>query len=243
MNAFTVCVDYHDILEHTAPLMRHHFKRWFVVTSEKFYEKTKAVCWPLGITVRETDAFYRDGAVFNKWAALEELLDYGGRHGVIAVVDADIVWPKHAPLSPVRGKLYSPYRYMYPDVDRVPPESEWDKYPIHRNFSEHAGYTQIFHADDPVLGKPPWHQIDWQHAGGADSFFQKKWRKEDKLRPTWYAMHIGPCGTNWCGRATAYADGTVPADADQKTGRLRKFMEGRRRAIGDKYAHERIRGD
>jgi hypothetical protein len=59
VNAFTVCVDYHDILAQTAPRMRHHFKRWFVMTSPKFFEQTKAVCWPLGITVRETDTCTR----------------------------------------------------------------------------------------------------------------------------------------------------------------------------------------
>jgi hypothetical protein len=241
VNAFTVCVDYHDILAQTAPRMRHHFKRWFVMTSPKFFEQTKAVCWPLGITVRETDAFYRHGAIFNKWAGLEELFDYGGRKGWITIVDADIVWPKEAPLDLVPGKLYNPFRYMYPEVNRVPPEIEWKLYPVHRNHHEHAGYCQIFPADDPVLGPPPWHQTDWQHGGGADSFFQKRWNPKDKLRPSWYCIHIGPCGTNWCGRASAYADGSVPADADQKTGRLRKFMEGRRRAIGDKYAHERIK--
>jgi hypothetical protein len=65
----------------------------------------------------------------------------------------------------------------------IPPENEWTKYPIHRNTKEWAGYSQIFHADDPVLGQPPWYDISWSHAGGADSAFQHKWTEDKKIRP------------------------------------------------------------
>lgn len=240
ITAFTVCVDYHDIFALTAPLMREKFDHWYVVTSPGFREETAKVCHANDIVMHATDAFYRDGAVFNKFLALEELFDVAGRRGWCCILDADIVWPKESPLDLVKGKLYTPPRYMYPEVNRIPPEEEWSKFPIHRNMGEWAGYTQIFHADDPVLGPAPWHETNWRHAGGGDSFFQRKWRKEDKIRTSWYAMHIGPSGSNWCGRSTRYADGSVPEDSDAKIRKLREFMRLRGTVGGDKFHHEKL---
>lgn len=240
MNAFTVCVDYHDIFRQIAPMMRHRFDRWFVVTDHKFADQTADAIKGLEIHLLATDAFYRNGAVFNKFLALEELFDFGGRKGWMCIIDADIVWPKDAPLQLQKGKLYTPARYMYPEVNRIPPESEWSLYPVHRNLGEHAGYTQIFHADDPVLGPAPWHETNWTTAGGPDSFFQKKWDRRDKVRPPWYCIHIGPSGANWAGRASAYADGTVPPDADDKTGTIRKFMRLRGTVKEDRFHHEKL---
>lgn len=239
MNAYIVCVDYHDILAQTLPLNRHHFDRVNVVTDKKHYYATRQVTEANNASLTATDSFYAGGATFNKWVALEELFDQCGRDGWLVIIDADIVWPNIAPLDLIPGKLYTPARYMYPEVKRIPPESEWSLYPIHRNLGEWAGYTQIFHADDPVLGPPPWHEINWRHAGGADSFFQRKWAKANKIRPSWNCLHVGPSGMNWCGRATAYADGSVPSDSDDKVAVLRQFMAGRRTMRN--YEHERIK--
>src|SRR5205085_1870944 len=87
------------------------------------------------------------------------------------------------------------------DIRPYPPESLWHQFPIHRNVSEHAGYSQIFHLKDTHLPRPPWHDINWVHAGGADSFFQQLWPKENKVRPTFSVLHIGDAGLNWMGRA------------------------------------------
>jgi hypothetical protein len=142
----------------------------------------------------------------------------------------------------VKGKLYTPCRYMYPEVYRVPPEEEWPLYPTHPNVGEFAGYCQIFHAEDPVLGPAPWHDTRWKHAGGADSFFQRKWDIRNKVRPSWRCLHIGPCGMNWAGRATKYADGSVPPDSDVKTNQIREFMRLRKQTVGDRFRHEKIGG-
>jgi hypothetical protein len=161
-----------------------------------------------------------------------------------------------------RGKLYSPLRRMLEDTSHkfhhpispytgeatgiplhlhFPPESQWDQYPIHRNVGEWAGYTQIFHADDPVLGPAPWHETDWKHAGGADSFFQAKWKKEDKVRPDFEVLHLGPAGMNWCGRATEFVGGGKPIDADRNLSVLKQFMHGRRLQTGpEKFQHEKL---
>lgn len=185
-----------------------------------------------------TDLFFANGADFNKYAALEAALDHFGREGFITLLDADIVYPEGVSLEPVFGKLSTPHRRLYPEVTRIPPESEWPRLPVHRNASEWAGYSQTFHAEDPAMGPPPWHWTDVRHAGVADSIFQRKWQQSDKIRPAWKCLHLGPCGANWCGRATAYADGTSPKDADVKTAKLRGYFA--KRHLQKNFAHERL---
>ena len=143
----------------------------------------------------------------------------------------------------VGGYLYTPLRRMCTDLNQsgflhmpegvwkpYPAERLWNRFPVHRNINEWAGYSQIFHADDPVLGPPPWHETNWKHAGGADSFFQMRWPKEKKVRPPFEVLHLGPAGENWYGRATPYLDGSVPTDAAEKREKVRQIWEGRRAA-------------
>lgn len=247
LRAITVCVDYSDILALTLPYNKHHFSEIMVVTSWGD-KKTQALCQEMQVRVHETDLFYMHGAKFNKWAALEEGLDHYKRDGWLCILDADVLWPKDigqslANIAP--GFLYTPRRRMYPLVPRdaasIPSESEWGRYPCHRN-EEFAGYSQIFHSSDSVLGTGPWHQIDWRHAGGADSFFQMRWKNEKKIRPPFEVLHLGEAGVNWAGRVTPYADGSLPEGADQKRREIMEMWRRRRGYRGvDQFRDEKIR--
>ena len=160
-------------------------------------------------------------------------------------------------------KKYSPLRYMYEafpyetfdhtktlgsrsssylSVKRpYPDETKWPMYPIHSNVNEWAGYSQIFHMDDPVLGPLPWHQTDWIHAGGADSFFQQKWKPSRKLRPPFHVLHLGPAGKNWCGRTTTYVGGKLPPLTLERERKLHEIFVRRRGKTGEsRFQHERI---
>jgi hypothetical protein len=232
MRAMMVCVDYSDILSVTMPYNRHHFSEVCVVTSTAD-QATEDVARAHGCSIHMTDLFYARGAKFNKWAALEDGLDWFGREGWLCLMDADVLWPKSVNIRPFgeslwigaesrqclvhRGQLCTPLRRMMVDLtmpQQLPPlENEWSHYPIHRNVNEWAGYSQIFHASDPVLGDPPWHDVNWTHAGGADSFFQAKWPRERKVRPPFEVLHLGPAGQNWFGRATPRLDGTTHPEA------------------------------
>jgi hypothetical protein len=264
MNAILVSVDYSDLLAITLPYNRHHFNRVMVVTRPNDFHNVFPIAQANQAVVYTTDAFYRDGAVFNKWAALEEGLTWMGREGWICIMDADVLWPKKLIVHregellglgiPVlggaehgiilrTGQLCTPRRRMWrswPDNPlpirlsdfwlgghRAPGEEHWEEFPLHRNEVEFAGYSQIFHADDPVLGSPPWHQTNWKHAGGADSFFQAKWVQANKIRPPFEVLHLGPAGQNWCGRATPYLDGTTPENAGEKIAQVGRFLRGR----------------
>jgi hypothetical protein len=241
VRAILVSVDYTDFLRLTLPYNRHHFEQVTVVTSTADAPNVAPVAAACRADLVVTDLFFARGARFNKWAALERGLDVMGRHGTLCVMDADVLWPKVPPPPRfVPGNLYTPRRRVAdPPPPGVPPESEWARYPLHRQEREFAGYSQIFEASDPVLGPPPWHQTDWAHAGGADSFFQAKWPESRKVRPPWECLHLGPCGVNWLGRASARPDGSVPDGAAARVAALREMVR-RRRPGPDPFAYERL---
>lgn len=245
MRAILVAVDYTDLLSITLSYNRHHFDDVMVVTDHHGYDELLPLVRQHVATVYATDAFYDNGAFFNKWKALEEALDVFGRHGWLCVMDADVLWPKEIPAE-IKwhkriGNLYTPRRRMWDEWPAVPHmlagaaaywsekaealipvEKEWSRFPLHRQDKEFAGYSQIFHADDPALGPPPWHQTNWIHAGGADSFFQAKWSEAKKVRPPFEVLHLGPAGVNWFGRSAKYADGSAHGQA---VGRYQQCME------------------
>lgn len=248
IRAITVCVDFYDFLAVTLPVNIHHFSEYWVVTSMRD-EKTTEWCQyfrdhlNLPVFIVRTDLFYRDGAVFNKYRAMEMALDVMERKGWLCILDADVIWPKSlGAWQPQQGYLYTPFRYMLDDLSQsIPAEKDWSKLRLHGNHNEFAGYSQIFHADDPELGPAPWHQTNWRHAGGGDSFFQLKWPPERKVRPPWRCLHLGRGGEDWCGRVKPYLDGTQHPQALQHQHQLASFLqERRRRPPQDRFAHEKL---
>jgi hypothetical protein len=260
MRAFIVSVDYAGELAVTLPYNRHHFSDVVVVTTPDDKETIK-VAEENNAFVYPTTSFYARRAKFNKWAALEETMSATSREGWITLMDADVLWPKemnfrdqysslqwwnrlHGTVYYERGELISPLRHMMLDVPQpftIPPESEWGKFPIHRNVNEWAGYSQIFHGSDPVLGEPPWHKVNYYHAGTADSLFQAKWRPENKIRTPWNCLHIGLAGVNWCGRSSRRMDGSLPEDSQERLHQIAKIWEERRGKVGaERFKQEEL---
>lgn len=241
LRAFIVSVGYDDLLDISLGYNFHHFGEVNVITSPSDV-KTLEVVERHGCNCYTTDAFYEEGADFNKWRALEEGLSWFGRNGWICLMDADILWPEVIPPLDLHiGYLYTPLARICRDVSRIPGEPSWGRYPLRPNQVEWAGYTQIFHATDPHLPHPPWHEIDWKHAGGADSFFQRRWERETKLRPPFEVLHLGPHGVNWCGRVSPRVDGTMPPDAYKHRQALSQYKVKRR--LTRTYQHEKIQSD
>lgn len=245
MRAVVVSHEFSDILAVTLPLMRHHFDAVLVVTSPSDLD-TITVAVDNTAEVFPTQSFTEKGAYFNKWAALEKALGCWGREGWLCLLDADVIWPREVPglEDIVPGNLYGmPRRIMDPIRLPVPAESDWGRYPVQQNsLREIPGYTQIFHGADPHLPHPPWHETNWKHAGRADSFFQKCWPRECKLRFPCECLHLGRNGRDWCGRTTPYLDGTVHPDA---TAHAEQMKEIRRQQVGRgkvPYEDERLGG-
>jgi hypothetical protein len=210
MRAILVSVEYDDLLSITLPRNRKFFSEVMIVTTHSDLA-THELAYNNDCKLHCTNSFYTHNAIFNKWIALEEGLTKFGRHGLMCVMDSDILWPDvagyldDAVYRP--GCLYTPQRYVLPEpTEGIPPENEWEMLPRFNDI-EWAGYTQIFHADDPVLAALPWYQTNWSHAGGADSYFQGRWDVGNKLRPVWECLHLGLPGRNWCGRVTPRIDG------------------------------------
>ena len=249
LRAILVSVDYGDFLELSLSYNRHHFDEVMVVTTPTD-QLSISVAEENGAKVFCTDSFYDEEADFNKWKALEQGLDAYGRHGNICLMDADIFWPKKIPDWEIRKDcLYTPYCHIFHQTKNgMPSEEQWPSYGLRAHKLEFPGYTQIFNAKDAHLPKyPPWHQINWRHAGGADSFFQKRWRGNYRQRPPFYVLHLGQSGKNWCGRFTKYIDGTKPEEGMKKFTKLRGYMNKRRSVIrkdrkihSHTYDHEKL---
>lgn len=251
VRAITVCVEYSDLLALTAPWNQFFYDELLVVTSRDD-ERTASLCQMLSFTLpikcHRTDVFYARKAKFNKFAAIEEGLDVMGRHGWMLIIDADIaIMQTDHVFNPRIGNLYTPIRHVMPDIvglQEIPPQKTWVKYRPPRLSEEFNGYFHLFHASDPVLGSVPWHQTDWTWAGGADTFFHRKWQDRNKVRPPFRCLHLGPCFQNWCGRSTAFVDGSMPERADERAQQSAIFRRARRDAgqgyHGDRYKGERL---
>jgi len=232
MRAVIVSVDYSDLLQITLPRNIHHFSNVTIVTTPDDHA-THTLARSMQCDVLKTDLFYANGARFNKFRALEYALDIVGRYGWLCLLDADIVLPAAlCDFNPVIGKLYSPLRKWWPNVMQTIPEvTVWDKLPYIEKPGSHcfAGYTQIFHADDPVLINTPWHRLNYDNASDGDTDFSRKWVKSNRVRTAFDVLHLGDIATNWCGRATAYADGTIPRDAESRVAAVSEFLQRRKK--------------
>lgn len=248
MRAITICVEYSDFLSHTLPRNRHHFDEYMIVTASHDKETVK-VAEQYDCRILVTDAFYDNGASFNKYLPMEYGFDAMGRHGWLCILDADIVLPRKIEHQQYeKGFLYNPRRRFMEDVTgdiQKKIELPWDSYPLDNWLCESPGYLQLFHAEDSHLPAPPWHQTNWKHAGGGDSFFQLLWPDECKVRIPWDVLHLGPKDHNWCGRVTPFLNGQLPKESRKRRHALRDMMRERWKKPGGvhdehRYDHERI---
>jgi hypothetical protein len=257
LEAIMVSVDYWDILSVTLPWNQQHFSRILLCTTPG--SKDSEVARAHGAEVFETDAFYRrpmpdgsfqqDKSLFRKWLGLNEAVDHFNPQGWVALIDADVLWPKSLDIReagnhlvlrswPVpsyvqRGQLCGPFRRMapWPLPDGIPPEIRWSRYPFHPQQREWAGFSLVFHAEDPVLNRP-WFDGSWSSCSGGDSEFQARWHPRDKIRPPWSVLHLGSDHVNWRGRVQPYRDGSSPQEASLRRAALRDMMVERRRSGG-----------
>ena len=243
MKAITVCVEYDDLLEITLPRAAPHFDGILVVTSPEDKNTMRLVGRfareGLRVGIWPTNAFYQNGAGFNKGLALEQGFDILGREGWICVFDADIVMPAEMDLSGlVPGKLYCPRRRICKDPRKYDGSEDfrrWKPFPD----MEHAGYCQFFHADDPVLKSVrPWYGTHWKHAGGCDSDFQSRWPDGHKEWLDFTVLHLGEDAANWHGRCTPRLDGTMPEGFQHRKAQQEEMLNLRRRFGG--YAKEKM---
>lgn len=188
-----------------------------VVTDEATFDEPWFIdTQPLVRTVT-TDVFTRNGAAFNKGAALNAGIDYGPTDWVLAF-DCDILPPegwmqvvewevqRHGEnLS--RQQLYGAKRYALSDYPvHLGVKGEYDeeskKYyiPIDRTWYP-RGYFQLWNMQRLRGGWPPYtEQIE--HAGGYDTQFADEWPMAGWCEIPLRLVHLGTKSKNWFGPGT-----------------------------------------
>ncbi|MFQ5492360.1 MAG: hypothetical protein ACE5GE_16745, partial [Phycisphaerae bacterium] len=242
MKAITVCVEYDDLLAITLPRMLAVFDDVLVVT-DSHDKATQEIANRLGVYCLQTNAFYAQGASFNKGNALNAaVLHQAQPASWLAVIDADIVLPERADLTGLQpGTLYGATRRI---VNPIWLPHDWSKFPTYPdrypwNGAEVTlgGHFLVFHTGDPVIETWPWFPDDWKHAGGYDSDFIAQWPPEKQVRLPFEVLHLGPLAMNWHGRITPRLDGK-PIPEQEAREALRAAMWRERRRSG--YTKERL---
>jgi hypothetical protein len=209
IEAVVICVNYSDYLAHTLPASRSVFDNMVVVTSTTDVD-TVLICNKYNVRCLQTDAFYEDGASFNKGAGINVGLAALSKKSWVVHLDADIYLPamtrfilERVPLN--QKKIYG--------IDRLMCESysQWIEY-LESTRSLHESWTfahlNLFPGGSRIVqygdyiedGGPPdgwvpigffqlWHPgtsgvFDYpeRHAAAdrTDVLHTKKWKRADR---------------------------------------------------------------
>jgi len=202
LEGIIVCVNYDDMLEISLPRAMDVCDRVLVVTS--YADEATLDCADRhGALALRTNSFYCYGAAFNKAAALNDAVESGllDLDAWVVTLDADVVTlPGMREViereAVDKATLYGASRLMCPDAATW--YSGWPFEPI-SDPCELPGFLHCFWAPDVSR---PWYDSSYEHAGGYDSLFQRRWPKGRKARFSLPVVHLGPLGENWHGRRT-----------------------------------------
>lgn len=210
MTGFVVCVDYDDYLAQVLLEWKYACDNVVVVTS--FTDrKTFTLAKKSGVSVYQTDVFYKDGAYFNKGRALAQAYESFAPEDWVVFFDADIFAPEIDLLSCNalnQESIYGAKRKLVNGKLCDDPEP--------------CGWFLLFHAQAQAARVRPIVDTHWRHAGNYDSTFVHRFPHWEWLDLT--VEHIGEPGKNWCGRG--------------KESLMRELLEERVRRGG--WEHETI---
>lgn len=194
IHGLVVCVNYAAELRNAMPRWKAGLESLTIVT-DPHDRQTALVADDYHCRLVVTDAFYDNGAHFNKGLAQQIAWPHVPKEDWLLLIDADIVPPigwKQTILhsNPQPGWLYGSRRWD-------------DRGALLFDDSHGYGYFQLFHASDPLAAKEPFFETDWTHAGNGDSAILLRWRNVGRLAPVLpLALHhqgVGP-SHNWYGR-------------------------------------------
>lgn len=177
LEAIVVCVNYADYLNVTLPYLKKVVDRVLVITDCED-DETAAVSDKHAVSILRTNVFYRDGAPFNKGAAINEGLKHLDGSGWVLHIDADIVLTEPLPLKELDpDTLYTVLRKrVFSDLwDRVRSGNPGNLslLPI-RYFGGYVmpiGYFQLWHHGNTKHYYPEC----FTDASDSDSCFALKW--------------------------------------------------------------------
>jgi len=234
LEGITVCVGYADLLAAILPNNLGHLDHLVVVTDTKDY-KTKHLCdfynANFKITCVQTDAFYENGAKFNKGAGVNAGLAVMRFGDWVVHFDSDIWFPPH--LRSILNKKDMEYHTLY-GIDREMCTSykDWAHYLLEpapsneRYYLTHPtgrfalgsrvvhyncgagyfpiGYFQLWHPRSTGITSYP---ADSDGADRTDVLFAHQFdAKHRQLLPETFVIHLDSesvsKGANWWGRKT-----------------------------------------
>lgn len=213
--AQVVSVDYAPQLARTLPVWKTMCGRILVVTAERDVD-TRRIAEEHGCEVLLTDAFWRDGAKFNKGRAIAEAYEVLQPTEWHLFFDADVLpGPAFAhqleSFRLTRNCLYGCDRFL--EDGTLIREGEL------------AGCFHLAWADQPAMHVRPIVDTHWLHAGNYDSTFQTRWPRQCRIKLPLRLTHLGSPFRNWCGVGNDQAMGDLWAE---------------RRKRGNTFGHEAI---
>lgn len=205
ISAVTVCFGYADHLARGIEVWRHTLDEWVVVTHPTD-GATIQQCERRRVRTVVTDAFARDGARFNKAAALDAGLASLEGGDWLATIDADVSAPRdwRARAEHARpGFLYGARR-SESDGELVPEGMQ-------------AGFFQLWHSSDPRWTARPSFG-SWMHCGSYDEAHLNRWPDECRAWLPLTLVHHGERRRHWCGRGAAVAMAEAEAERVRRGG-------------------------
>jgi hypothetical protein len=146
-----------------------------------------------GAKIIHTDAFTRNGAHFNKGAALNQGIAAAAPTDWILSFDADILppanWRQIAERRAQRDCLNGAHRYK-PNAKQT-----------NKNAIFCKGYFQLWHVEDPHYRRSPIFDDSFD-AGGYDTAFASQWPRRLHNNLGFGVTHLGEKCRYWCGPGT-----------------------------------------
>ncbi len=193
----TVCVNYLDYLQVTLPHNRAGGFNEYVVVTAPQDKATQAFCAQEGLTCVVTDAFYRDGAIFNKGLAINEGFKALKYHDWVCFMDSDTFMPVGYPGAAIpsldKEWMYGMRRVMvrsYADyLALVKGEKTIDDFecPLGAGY----GFAQLFHWDSEPIRRAPYGQWYPSYPDCTESDWRFRNKFGDYAEGSHYTIPIG----------------------------------------------------
>ncbi|WP_197454673.1 class I SAM-dependent methyltransferase [Stieleria varia] len=219
IEAVVVSVNYSDYLAQTLPILMRYVDQAVVVTDHDDPETARVVSRNPGAKVVKTDQFYRNGARFNKGAAINVGLKELHRDNWVLLLDADIGITQPIPIPQdrrtiwgvTRRKVVGPERFhkaMLVGADDLP---KLNLIHMHDGYTP-IGFFQMWHW--PTC--PQWMPENYGDASTSDIELACRWpAQRRRLIPGFDVLHLETNdmeqGINWHGRVTRRFGHDTPA--------------------------------